>query len=343
MESKVKFKPNPESRLMDQVLEVLRYYHYAYKTEQSYCSWIIQYVKFYGGEKHPGDMGKNEVERFLSFLAEKRNVAAATQKQALNALVFLYKKVLDIDLGDGIAPTRSKRRMNLPTVLTQEEVSRLLGNMKGKHALMAKLLYGCGIRLMECVRLRVKDIDLGQGRVFIRNAKGGKDRSIILPESIRVDLQRQVDDVISLHEADLKEGYGEVYMPAALSRKYPHAYKESGWQYVFPAKKRSKDPRSEKIMRHHVLESGLQKAVKRSLQQSKIYKKAGCHTFRHSFATHLLESGTNIRVVQQLMGHADVKTTEIYTHVMKKDIDSVISPLDALSLDTSGPSRTEVP
>ena len=330
MEIKIKFKPNPKYRLMDQVREVLRYYHYAYKTEQSYSSWILQYIKFYGGKIHPKDMGKNEVERFLSYLAEKRNVAAATQKQALNALIFLYKKVLDVDLGDGIASTRSKRRLNLPTVLTQEEVSRLLGKMKKKHALMAKLLYGCGLRLLECIRLRVKDVDFGQGKVYIRNAKGGKDRVVFLPDSIQQELKEQIEYVIALHTKDIGEGFGEVYIPEALSRKYSNAAREAKWQYVFPSKKLSKDPRSEKIMRHHVMESGLQKAVKNALNRAKIYKKASCHTLRHSFATHLLENGTNIRVVQELMGHADVKTTEIYTHVMKKDINSVKSPLDLL-------------
>ena len=195
---------------------------------------------------------------------------------------------------------------------------------------MAKLLYGCGLRLMECVRLRVKDVDFGQGRIFIRNSKDGKDRTVILPDSIQQELQEQIDYVIALHNEDIREGFGEVYIPAALSRKYPNASKETGWQYAFPSKKLSKDPRSGKTMRHHVMESGLQKAVKQALNQAKIYKKAGCHTFRHSFATHLLETGTNIRVVQKLMGHADVKTTEIYTHVMKKDIDSVKSPLDLL-------------
>ena len=330
MESKIKFKPNTKYPLMDQVREVLRYYHYAYKTEQSYCSWILQYVKFYGNETHPKDMGKNEIERFLSYLTEKKNVAAATQKQALHAIIFLYKKVLDIDLGGGIAPTRSKRRLNLPTVLTQKEVSRLLGNMRGKHALMAKLLYGCGLRLMECVRLRVKDVDFGQGRIFVHHSKGDKDRTVILPDSIQQELQEQINSVIALHKEDILDGFGEVYIPSALSRKYTNASRETGWQYIFPSKKLSKDPRSGKTMRHHVMESGLQKAVKQALNQGKIDKKASCHTFRHSFATHLLEAGTNIRVVQKLMGHADVKTTEIYTHVMKKDIDSVKSPLDLL-------------
>ena len=202
--------------------------------------------------------------------------------------------------------------------------------MKGKHALMAKLLYDCGLRLLECVRLRVKDVDFGQTKIFIRNSKGGKDRTVILPDSIHQELKEQIDYVIALHKEDIREGFGEVYIPAGLSRKYSNASKETGWQYVFPSKKLSKDPRSGKTMRHHVMESGLQKAVKQALSQAKIYKKASCHTFRHCFATHLLENGTNIRVVQKLMGHADVKTTQIYTHVMKKDIDSVKSPLDLL-------------
>ena len=330
MESKPKFRPNPDARLMDQVREVLRYHHYAYKTEQSYTAWIVRYIKFHGGKTHPKELGKEEVERFLSYLTKKRHVAAATQKQALNALVFLYKKVLDINLDGKIAPTRSKRRKNLPTVLTQKETARLLGHLHGKHALMAKLLYGCGLRLMECVRLRVKDVDLGQSRIIIHQAKGDKSRSVMLPKSILPQLKAQIDAVVELHQQDLAKGFGEVYLPAALSRKYPHAAKETAWQYVFPSKKRSKDPRSGQIRRHHVLESGLQKAVKRALGKARIHKKASCHTLRHSFATHLLENGVNIRVVQKLMGHADVKTTEIYTHVMKSDINKVKSPLDVI-------------
>jgi integron integrase len=225
---------------------------------------------------------------------------------------------------------RFKRRPNLPTVLTQQEAARVLDKMEGKHALMAKLLYGGGLRLMECIRLRIKDVDFGQGRIFICHSKGGKDRSVMLPETLRLDLKAHIEDVVALHEEDVRNGFGAVYIPPALARKYPNASKETGWQYVFPAKKLSPDPRSGKTRRHHVLESGLQKAVKTALNRANIYKKGGCHTFRHSFATHLLEAGTNIRVVQKLMGHADVKTTEMYTHVMKKDYDAVQSPLDLL-------------
>ncbi len=330
MESKHKFKPDPEYRLMDQVREVLRYHHYAYKTEQAYCSWILQYIRFYGGKTHPESLDKNNVERFLSHLVTKRHVAAATQKLALNALIFLYKQVLDINPGDGIAPVRSERRLNLPAVFTQVEVAKVLDHIKDTHALMAKLLYGGGLRITECIRLRVWDVDFGQGQIFIRNSKGGKDRSVMLPDAIKKELQKQIEDVVALHEKDLGEGFGEVYIPEALARKYPDASKESAWQYVFPSKKLSEDPRSGKTMRHHVLESGLQKAVKRALNRAEIYKKAACHTFRHSFATHLLENGTNIRAVQKLMGHADVKTTEIYTYMMKNDIDAVKSPLDLL-------------
>ena len=329
MESKKKFKPDPDLKLMDQVREVLRYYHYAYRTEQTYCDWIKRYLKFYGMKRHPRKMGETEVEAYLSHLATKGKVAASTQRQALNAIVFLYREVLDVDLGK-IAPIRSKKQRKPPTVLTQEEVRRVLRNMDGTHRLMAQLLYGCGLRLMECIRLRVQDVDLGQGRVFVRGGKGGKDRTVVLPDALRVTLAEHVGKVRDLHEADLRAGYGEVYIPEALARKYPNACRETGWQYAFPSKSRSLDPRSGKKMRHHVLESGLQKAVKVAVRMVGIAKRVGCHTMRHSYATHLLENGINIRMVQELMGHKDVKTTEIYTHVMNKDLDAVKSPLDLL-------------
>lgn len=329
MEEKKKFRPNPNLRLMDQVQEVMRYYHYAYRTEQTYCDWIKRYLKFFDCAKHPKEMGAPEVEQFLSHLATEGKVAASTQRQALNAIVFLYRDVLDVELGE-ISHIRSKRSRKPPTVLTQAEVQQVLLYMEGTHRLMAQLLYGCGLRLMECIRLRVQDLDFGQGRVFIRGGKGGKDRTVVLPDAVRQALADHVERVKALHESDLREGFGEVYIPEALARKYPNACRETGWQYVFPAKNRSKDPRSAKTRRHHVLESGLQKAVKTAVRRAGISKRAGCHTMRHSYATHLLENGVNIRMVQELMGHKDVKTTEIYTHVMSKDLNAVQSPLDML-------------
>ncbi|MBL0714137.1 MAG: integron integrase [Desulfosarcina sp.] len=331
MENKPKFKPNPDLRLMDQVRQVLRYHHYAYRTEQSYCEWIRRYIRFHSAQAHPRRMGKKEIEAFLSDLAVNRKVAAATQRQALNAIVFLYKQVLDIALEDTLAPVRARRHRRPPVVMTANEVQRVLACMKNTHLLMARLLYGGGLRLMECLRLRVRNLDFERNLIYVRAAKGGKDRTTLFPRSLQEDMQKQVETVTVRHAADRAEGFGEVYLPNALARKYRGAAKEIGWQYVFPAKKRSVDPRSGKTGRHHVLESGLQKAVKTAARRAGINKRIGCHTFRHSFATHLLESGVNIRVVQQLMGHPDVKTTEIYTHVMQKNIDAVVSPLDAIN------------
>jgi integron integrase len=324
-----KFRPDPESKLMDQVREVLRYHHYAYRTEQTYCSWIVRFLQFYGMKRHPKEMGTREVERYLSSLATRDNMAASTQRQALNALVFLYRDVLDKELGD-IEHIRSKKRRKPPTVLTQSEVQRVLDCMEGTHQLMAQLLYGCGLRLMECIRLRIQDVDFGQGRLFVRGGKGNKDRTVILPESIRSQLADQIERVEELHREDLREGFGEVYIPDSIARKYTNACRETGWQYVFPSKKRSPDPRSGFVRRHHVKESGLQKAVKAAVTKAGVNKRVGCHTLRHSYATHLLENGMNIRMVQELMGHSSVETTEIYTHVMSKDLDRVQSPLDLL-------------
>ena len=329
--SKPKFHPNPDLKLMDQVREVLRYHHYAYRTEQTYCQWILRYIHHYGGKTHPNELGAPDIERYLSHLATEGKVSAATQKQALNALVFLYRDVLDKPLAGEIAPARSKRHPRPPTVLTQAEVQRLLAVMTGSHAIMAKLLYGGGLRLLECLRLRVQDVDFGQNLIFIRGGKGGKDRTTILPANLRDDLQRQIEAVKAFHHKDLEQGFGEVYVPEALARKYPKAGRETGWQWVFPSKELSIDPRSGRQMRHHVLESGLQKAVKRAAQQARIDKRVGCHTLRHSFATHMLENGVNIRLLQELLGHADVKTTEIYTHVMARDIRQLQSPLDRLA------------
>ncbi len=315
---------------MDQVREVLRYHHYAYNTEQSYCQWIVRFIRFFGAKIHPKDMGKEEIESFLSHLAVKGNVSAATQRQALNAIVFLYKRVLDQPVDELLEHIRAKRQRRPPTVFSQSEVQKVLEQMSGTHLLMAQLLYGGGLRLTECIRLRIQDLDFERNLIYLRDAKGGKDRTTIFPASIKASLQVQVEKVRHLHEQDLADGYGAVYLPHALAKKYPKAAKEFGWQYLFPSRERSTDPRSGEVRRHHVLESGLQKAVKTAVNRAGISKRVGCHTFRHSFATHLLENGVNIRVVQELMGHADVKTTEIYTHVMAKDINAVASPLDSL-------------
>jgi integron integrase len=347
MENKKKFRPDSNLKLMDQVRQTLRYYHYAIRTEQTYCQWIKRYLKFYEYKNHPKDMGAGEVERYLSsesfpsvticfanyvslrFQATSGKVAASTQRQALNALIFMYRDVLDIDLGE-IAPIRSKRARRPPTVMTQAEVRCVLDLMEGTHGLMARLLYGCGLRLMECIRLRIQDVDFGNGRLYVRDGKGGKDRTVLLPDSIQVRLKHHIERVAELHQVDLSEGHGSVYMPNALAKKYPNGSTEIGWQYVFPSKTLSKDPRSGETRRHHVKESGLQKAVKLAVRRADLKKWVTCHTFRHSYATHLLENGTNIRMVQELMGHKDVKTTEIYTHVMEKDLSALRSPLDEL-------------
>ncbi len=279
-------------------------------------------------------MGEKEIERYLSHLATKEKVAVSTQKQALNALVFLYRDVLLMPLDSGIAPVRSKRKRKPPTVLTSEEIGTVFGQMKGTHLLMARFIYGSGMRLMECIRLRIQDLDFGQGNIYICGSKGGRDRTSYLPKFIQNELLSHIERVKALHQTDLEQGFGEVYIPEALSRKYRHAAKEIGWQYVFPSQKRSVDPRTSEERRHHVLESGLQKAIKTAAKKTGICKRVSVHTLRHSFATHMLENGTNIRILQELLGHADVKTTDIYTHVMKKDINNLQNPLDRLYLES---------
>ena len=330
MENKNKFRPDPRLKLLEQVRQVMRYHHYAYRTEKTYCDWIVRYVKFHGAKKHPKDMGKNEVETFLSHLATHENVSASTQRQALNAIIFLYRNVLDNPIEDLIEHVKAKRHRRPPVVMSQSEVKRVMAQLSGNHLLMAQFLYGSGLRLMECIRLRIQDIDFERNLIYIRAAKGGKDRTTLLPGFIKDALQAQIMNVKQIHEKDLAQGFGEVFLPPALERKFGRSAKDFRWQYVFPAKNKSIDPRSGKSRRHHVLESGLQKAVKTAVDRAGITKRVSCHTFRHSFATHMLENGVNIRVVQELMGHADVKTTEIYTHVMEKDLTAVQSPLDRL-------------
>jgi integron integrase len=323
-----KYKPS-SVRIMDQVREVLRYHHYGLRTEESYVRWIKQFIHF-NGTRHPNEMGKSEIERFLSHLAINKNVAASTQNQALNAIVFLYKKVLDLPVAEDLAPIRSKKPVRLPVVLSQNEVIQIFSQMSGVPLLMAQLMYGGGLRVMEVLRLRIQDIDFGNGYLMIRNGKGGKDRSTLLAPSVVPTLKDHLEKVRELFEQDLENGVANVYLPNALDKKYKHAGKSWEWQYVFPSRSLSKDPRGGEIRRHHLSETGLSKALKIAKNKAGIDKRVTSHTLRHSFATHLLEAGTNIRVVQKLLGHADVKTTEIYTHVLQQNLSSVVSPLEAL-------------
>lgn len=322
------FKPQSK-KLLDQVVEVMRYHHYSIRSEESYVRWVKQFILF-NDKRHPSEMGKAEIERFLSHLAISRNVAVSTQSQALNAIVFLYKHVLDLPAADDLSPVRSKKALRIPVVLSVEEVSLLLSCMSGVNLLMAKLMYGGGLRLMELVRLRVKDIDFQQKQLVVRDGKGGGDRVTLLPASVIEELKTHLIKVRGLFEQDLAEGTANVYLPGALAKKYKNAPKSWDWQYAFPSGNLSKDPRGGEIRRHHVNESNLQKAIRAAKNKAGLSKPVTPHTLRHSFATHLLESGTNIRVVQKLLGHKDIKTTEIYTHVLKQNLNAVVSPLERL-------------
>lgn len=314
-------------KLLDQLRDAIRLKHYSYSTEKTYVHWAKRYILFHN-KRHPAEMGATDVEAFLTHLAKDENVSASTQNQALNALLFLYRNVLQIDLPVPLHALRAKRSEHLPTILSKDEVARVLSGMQGLHLLMAKLLYGCGLRLMECMRLRVKDIDFEQSQIIVREGKGEKDRATMLPASLVQPLKEQIAFVRKLHEQDILQGFGSVELPFALSRKYPSADKELGWQYVFPSDRLSTDPRSGIIRRHHLDPSGLQRAVRATVKLAKIDKPVSPHTFRHCFATHLLEAGYDIRTVQELLGHKDVKTTMIYTHVLNRGPKAVLSPLD---------------
>ena len=316
-------------RLLDQVRAAMRTAHYSLRTEEAYVGWIRRFILWHG-KRHPIEMGEAEVAAFLSDLANVGNVAASTQNQARNALIYLYKAILDRPLKpvQGIAPARRPKR--LPVVLDRGEVRAVLDQMAGTTAgLMARLLYGAGLRLMECLRLRIKDVEFGAGRLVVRDGKGQVDRVTVLPSSLREALQHQIDRVASLHRADLDAGFGRVYLPNALDRKYPAADRSLGWQYVFPATRLGIDPRDSVARRHHLAETALQKAVRAAVGRAGILKPATCHTFRHSFATHLLEAGADIRTVQELLGHQDVTTTMVYTHVLNRGV-GVVSPIDSL-------------
>ncbi|NCJ06245.1 integron integrase [Synechococcales cyanobacterium C] len=318
--------PQPR-KLLDQVRDALRVRHYAYRTEETYVQWIRRYILFHG-KRHPKDMAEPEVQAFLTHLAVEGNVAASTQNQALSALLFLYRYVLNQPLADSVDAVRARQSRHLPTVLTPEEVQQVLPRLEGTHQLLAKLLYGAGLRIKEGLRLRVKDIDFAQSQLIIRNAKGNKDRLTVLPQSLVPQLQAHLVQVKQTFQDDLSLGYGAVYLPFALERKYLNANREWKWQYVFPAKQRSIDPRSGIVRRHHLDDSALQRSLKQAVRNANIDKTVSCHTLRHSFATHLLQNGYDIRTVQELLGHKDVKTTMIYTHVLNKGGLGVKSPLD---------------
>ncbi len=337
-------------KLLDQVRELLRQKHYSYRTEQTYVDWIRRFILFHH-KRHPLEMGTSEIQAFINHLAVEKKVSASTQNQAPSALLFLYRTVLHKDIEPVLLST-AKRPERLPTVLTRQETLQIIGHMTGIYKLMTQLLYGSGLRLMECVRLRVKDIDFEYRTITVRDGKGQKDRIVPLPETLIPDLHRQIERVRLLHEEDLAAGYGEVWLPYALAEKYPNAARELAWQYLFPAASLSRDPRlpspvekgtggesihptngretagEGKIHRHHIDPSALQRAIKDAVRKSGIAKRVTAHTFRHSFATHLLQNGYDIRTVQELLGHKDVRTTMIYTHVLQRGGLAVKSPLD---------------
>jgi len=316
-----------QPRLLDRLRDKLRLKHYSIRTEYAYVDWVKRFIRFHG-TRHPAEMGAEEVERFLTHLAVEGHVAASTQNQAKSALLFLYRELLEVELPwlDGVVTAKTSRR--LPVVLTQEEVSALLAHMSGTVGLVARLLYGSGMRLLEGVRLRVKDVEFSRREILVRDGKGAKDRVTMLPESLIGPLTAQLKVARALHERDLGEGVGEVYLPHALSRKYPSAGREWCWQYVFPAERLSVDPRSDAVRRHHFDGQQVQRAMHRAVREAGIAKPATPHTLRHSFATHLLQSGYDIRTVQELLGHEDVSTTMIYTHVLNRGGRGVRSPLD---------------
>ncbi len=320
------YKHNIKSPFLNKVCDAVRLRHYSYKTEQAYVGWIKRFIIFHN-KRHPADMAEAEVTQFLTHLAVVRNVAPATQNQAFNALIFLYRVVLEQPLGKMDKTIRATKKSKLPVVLTRDEVGRLLSHLNGFHWIAACLMYGSGLRLMECLRLRVMHLDFDHQAILVINGKGNKDRVVTLPHDLIAPLHKHLSFVQLTHEKDLSDGFGEVYLPYALEKKYPSAPKEWAWQYIFPAVSRSRDPRSEKIRRHHINEKGLQRAIKKAIRSAGIQKPASCHTLRHSFATHLLERGMDIRTVQEQLGHKDIRTTQIYTHVLKRGGNAVVSPL----------------
>ena len=329
MQTSLESLPAPAPKLLEQVRGKIRLKHYSIRTEQAYTDWIRRFILHFG-KKHPRVMGAAEVEQFLTYLAVQGKVAASTQNQAKSALLFLYKEVLAVELPwlDNVEQAKNPKR--LPVVLNRDEIQAILSRLTDTNWLVASLLYGTGMRIMECLRLRVQDVDFKRREILIRDGKGFKDRVTMLPLSLVATLQAHLAKVRLLHESDLAQDFGAVYLPYALERKYPNAAKEWIWQYVFPAAKISTDPRTQVVRRHHVQEQAIQRAVKQAVRDANLTKAATPHTFRHSFATHLLEGGYDIRTVQELLGHADVSTTMIYTHVLNKGGKGVTSPFDLL-------------
>lgn len=318
-----------QSPFLEQVREAIRVRHYSIRTERTYIEWTRRFILFHR-KRHPKEMGEAEVAAFLTYLAVDRKVAASTQNQALNALVFVYKHVLDQPLGEITGAVRAKRPARLPVVLSQDEVRRVLAELRGAQWLIACLQYGSGLRLMESIRLRVKDLEFERHAIMVRDGKGGKDRVVTLADALVEPLQRHLASRRNLFDQDSAQGFGTVHLPHALARKYPNAERSWGWQYVFPASRLSTDPRSGTTRRHHLDETVIQKAVAKAVRKCGIEKPASCHTLRHSFATHLLERGADIRTVQEQLGHADVRTTQIYTHVIQRGGRAVLSPLSAV-------------
>lgn len=316
-------------RLLEQVRQSLRVKHYSLRTEESYLYWIRYFIRFHKN-RHPAEIGGPEVEAFLTYLAVNRKVAPSTQNQALSAILYLYKQVLKVELPWLENVVRAKRKQFIPVVFTRDEVKRLLAQFDGTYWLLFSLIYGAGLRISEAARLRVKDVDFHYKQLIIRDSKGDKDRVSVFPVPLIEPLRNHLVRVKELHDQDLANGFGEVYLPYALSRKYPNAAKEFHWQYVFPSKHIVTDPRSKARRRHHIYEKSLHKVIKRAMQQAGIVKPASTHTLRHSFATHLLEDGYDIRTVQELLGPKDVKTTQIYTHVLQKGGAAVRSPLERI-------------
>ena len=320
---------NQPPKLLDQVRQKVRYLHYSRKTEQSYTHWIRRYILFHN-KKHPKDMGGKEVARFLSYLVNKENIAASTQNQALAALVFLYKKILDIDVGEIPEFQYARKPKRLPIVLTQNEVKRVFEFLNEPHLTMVGLMYGSGLRLNECLELRILDVDIERREIIVRRGKGNKDRRTLVPEFLVSGLQLAIDKVKKYHEIDQANGITHIHLPNALARKYPNAGKQLKWQYVFASYKTSVDPITGNTGRHHIHTKSVSRAISNAVKKANIMKHVTAHVFRHSFATHLLENGYDIRTVQELMGHSNVNTTMIYTHVLNKGGHGVKSPLDSL-------------